>query len=481
MTRGTWALAQHSIAAKGADAVAITETHQEYRVAARFQRVLAGMGFPGYAFTPGTGRACGAFLAGSAAWSPDPYQWDWTLSGRVVSSVMHTSRGDILGIVVYMNVRVKNHRRFTAEAISRRIQVADLPTFVVGDFNSSPHDEEALEQVCDYAHEIGEGSVAHGEGKIIDFVMTRQLCVREVGVDARIADHVSIFAKVEIPEPAVALTILRNPRIEMEADAWASAWTAEVDESEIRNAIEQEDVQRAWSSWSDAVESSAGIATPRRKHGTQLARTTLVWKGPSWQRMPLHERRLHRVWRRVDQAVRARKRGIADEALERRIAASIRSLVADGLIDDGEGPLEILLHRLKGHLLAEAQHSADGRLEEWRRERTMRGLYKRYQQPMEACRQTHGTFSGTPKSNGSARAIQPSTRPCGRGTFAKSGLLLGILPHQPTLIGPLASPRSGPLSGTPRAPRRAHASTTPRPCCRPQSAPCATLGHYATS
>ena len=180
-----------------------TQTHQAHRQAGRFAAAAASGGWPGYAYSPGTGRALGTAVLGPQHLRPDPYVWSDLLNGRITSAVLPCGTSDLLVIGVYMPVGGGEARLLRAEAareIATRVACSDLPCILAGDWNCPPHAEELapLTMLCDYAHELVDVQYHSSKDHCIDFALVGHLKVSQVFVDMKISDHRSVFVEVDI-------------------------------------------------------------------------------------------------------------------------------------------------------------------------------------------------------------------------------------------------------------------------------------------
>ena len=68
-------------------------------------------GYPRSVASSWTRRSCGVALLGPEEMRADPWQWSPALLGRVVSAILHTRGGDVLVIMVYLDVDNFGKRR----------------------------------------------------------------------------------------------------------------------------------------------------------------------------------------------------------------------------------------------------------------------------------------------------------------------------------------------------------------------------------
>jgi hypothetical protein len=359
--------------------VGLAETHLE--ADEDIGKFAGPAGYPRSVASSWTRRSCSVALLGPEEMRADPWQWSPALMGRVVSAILHTRGGDVLVIMVYLDVDNFGKRRQAMEEIAARMVTADLPTIILGDFNAEPHDEElqAVEQHADYAHELLDYEYKSTANRCIDFMMVKHIGVERFGTDTAIArPHVAMWCVFEAVRAMTFQAIHKFERMEP-ADAWDDAWTAQWQpvSPAFDAAILAKDVEKAWSTWCRAFELSCGVREPRRHSGTVVACKERVWQGRQGQRQTVVERRLHRVRRRLHQL--RHEPSAASGTLVHRAKMGLAGLIREGIVqgncEDFEGMMGVIDCKLE-ELSAEVKRR---RLQAWREEQQeghMRGVFR---------------------------------------------------------------------------------------------------------
>ena len=156
---GKWDLFASRAQIRTADVVPVSETHLDLVKAWRFRKAVFGKGFGGFNCSPGQPQTCGTMLAGRQGLLQDPHNWSSDCEGRVGSSVLRRGSSDVLLISVYFPVghgEAKRRCQNLSEEVAARVLEADVPTVILGDFNSEPWNEELapLHEICQCAHEV---------------------------------------------------------------------------------------------------------------------------------------------------------------------------------------------------------------------------------------------------------------------------------------------------------------------------------------
>ena len=178
------------------------------------------------------------------------------------------------------------------------------------------------------------------------------------------------FLQVKVPLPSLFSAIRRYLVLSVDASFWEKGWVSILSEKqeEWKLALANQSVEEAWKIWSCSLEIAAGIPSSQahRFRSTELVTRQVFWKGPRASRMPVHERRLHRMWRRVVELELQVERSQVDAGPLRKVLSGFRALHCEGFLSQDFSEFADMRKYLNEELRKTAAKTSADRLTVWR-------------------------------------------------------------------------------------------------------------------